>query len=290
MKRAHHSEYDEETTTRCERALVTILGNVGLWQERIYLVGGLVPRYLTGELPEGAPAHVGTTDVDLVIGLAVEAEPPDTYWTLATNLERSGFKQEKPSFRWRRDVEGIPVVVELLGETDAEQPGRAFRPKGEKTGTKLALLNIPGATLATLDHVVVPVERERLDGGGLSRVDVRVANVLPYTVLKIHAFQDRHENKDAYDLVFTLLFYPDGPGAAGAVAAASPIIEHPQVVAGLALLEERFAGADLDAPAAYAGFVADPADVEEQARRRQEAVATVRAFLRAFPDAPAQNG
>jgi hypothetical protein len=26
-------------------------------------------------------------------------------------------------------------------------------------------------------------------------------NVLPYTVLKISAFQDRHENKDAYDLL-----------------------------------------------------------------------------------------
>lgn len=34
---------------------------------------------------------------------------------------------------------------------------------------------------------------------------LRVANVLPYTVLKIFSFQDRHENKDAYDLVFTLL-------------------------------------------------------------------------------------
>lgn len=41
MKRSHHSQYDEETTGRCERALVTVLGSVGLWRERIYLVGGL---------------------------------------------------------------------------------------------------------------------------------------------------------------------------------------------------------------------------------------------------------
>lgn len=282
MKRAHHSEYDEETTARCERALVTILGNVGLWRERIYLAGGLVPRYLTGELPEGAAPHVGTTDVDLVIGLAIEAEPPDTYWTLATNLERAGFRQVEPSFRWRREVEGVPVIVELLGESDDADPGRSFRPKGENTGSKLALLNIPGATLAARDFVVVEVERERLDGGGLSRVDVRVANVVPYVVLKIQAFQDRHENKDAYDLVFTLLFYPGGPAAAGEAAARSPIADDRQVIAGLGLLDDRFAAPDLDAPAAYATFVADPGDADELARRRQEAVATVHAFLRAF--------
>ena len=49
------------------------------------------------------------------------------------------------------------------------------------------------------DFVECGIEAERLDGGGQSRVTVRVANVLPYTVLKILAFQDRHENKDGYE-------------------------------------------------------------------------------------------
>jgi hypothetical protein len=283
LSRAHHSEYDEATTARCERALVTILGSVGPWRESIYLVGGLVPRYLTGELPEGAAAHVGTTDVDLVIALAVEAERPDTYRTLTENLERAGFRRVEPSWRWRREVDDIPVIVELLGESDDVDPGRAFRPK-ENTGSRLALLNIPGATLAAYDFVVVEVEGERLDGGGLSKVDVRVADVLAYAVLKVRAFQDRHENKDAYDLVFTLLFYPGGPSAAGRTAARSPIADHPQVTAGLQLLDERFAAPDLDAPTGYGTFVANPGDTDELARRQQEAVATVRVFLRAFSD------
>jgi len=72
--REHRTDYDEETTARCERALVTLLGDLGPWRERIYLVGGLAPRYLVGQLPEGVPAHVGTTDVDLVIGLALGDE------------------------------------------------------------------------------------------------------------------------------------------------------------------------------------------------------------------------
>jgi len=34
--------------------LLTLLGDLGPWRERIYLAGGLAPRYLVGTLPEGA--------------------------------------------------------------------------------------------------------------------------------------------------------------------------------------------------------------------------------------------
>lgn len=60
--RAHYSDYDEETTARCERALLTLVGDLGPWRERVYLAGGLAPRYLVGQLPAGARGHVGTTD------------------------------------------------------------------------------------------------------------------------------------------------------------------------------------------------------------------------------------
>jgi hypothetical protein len=280
--RAHHTDYDEETTARCERALVTLLGELGPWRERIYLVGGLAPRYLIGQLPEGARAHVGTTDIDLVIGLALGDETPETYRTLQNNLERSGFKQTEPSFRWTRDVEGVKVIVEFLCETDQEDFGRIFRPKDESTGSKLGAFNVRGAHLARDDFVERDIEAERLDGGGRSRVTVRVANVLPYTVLKIFSFQERHENKDAYDLGFTLLNHEGGPRAAGAAAAGSPVAGHEQVPDALALLAERFADADQDGSSAYALFLADPDDEEERARLRQEAVATVREFLAGF--------
>ncbi len=76
MSKRHHSDYDDVTTARCERALVTLLGDIGPWSERVYLVGGLAPRYIVGSLPEGGRPHVGTTDVDLVIALAVETKAP----------------------------------------------------------------------------------------------------------------------------------------------------------------------------------------------------------------------
>jgi hypothetical protein len=217
----------------------------------------LAPRYLIGQLLERARAHVGTTDVDLVIGLALGDEMPETYRTLQSNLEKACFVQREPSFRWGRDVDGVTVLVEFLCETDEVEAGRIFRPKGGRTGSKLGAFNVRGARLVPEDFIEREIEGERLDRGGRSRVTVRVANVLPYTVLKIFAFQERHENKDAYDLVFTLLNHEGGPGSAGRAALASVLAQHVQVVKAFTLLEERFRDAGQDGPSAYAGFLAD---------------------------------
>jgi hypothetical protein len=282
LSRDHFTDYDETTTARCERALVTLLGDLGPWRERIYLVGGLAPRYLVGQLPSGARAHVGTTDVDLVIGLALGDETPETYRTLQNNLEKSHFDPREPGFRWVREVEGMKVVVEFLCETESVPAGLVFRPKAGSTGSRVGAFNVRGANLVGYDYVERVLEGERLDGGGQSKVTVRVANVLPYTVLKVLAFQDRHENKDSYDLVFCLLHFGDGPHAAGRDAARSAVARDDRVTEALELLGERFNDADQDGPTAYGAFLAEPGDDEEAARLRREAVATVRIFLDAF--------
>jgi hypothetical protein len=286
LSKAHHTDYDDATTARCERALVTLLGDLGPWSKRIYLAGGLAPRYIVGPLPNDVHAHVGTTDVDLVIGLTVGDETPETYRTLQTNLEKALFGKLDSSFRWGRKVDNLSVIVEFLCETDQVEPGRIFHPKGEHIGSRLGALNIRGAHLVREDFVERELEGERLDDGGFSRVTVRVANLLPYTVLKIFAFQERHENKDAYDLIFTLLHAEEDPRSAGATAASSPIATHKHVTQALSLLEARFASAEQDGPSAYALFLAFPNDNEQRARLRQEAVATVREFLRGFHGRP----
>lgn len=281
MSKRHHSDYDEFTTARCERALVTLLGDIGPWSERVYLAGGLAPRYIVGSLPEGARSHVGTTDVDLVIGLAVEGESSEAYRTLENNLKKAGFKAES-SFRWLNNVEGVTVIVEFLCETDQVEPGKIFKPK-QGLGSGLGAFNVRGAQLVTRDYVEREIEAERLDDdGGRSKVVVRVANILSYTVLKILAFQDRHENKDSYDLIYCLLNFGEGPEDAGRAAAQSAIRDEAQVRHALQLLAERFESADHDGPRAYGTFLADEGGEEEAARLRQEAVAVIREFLAAM--------
>ncbi len=62
VNRDHRSDYDGPATERCERALVTLIGDIGPWSDRVALVGGLAPRYIVDSIP----AHVGAADVDLL--------------------------------------------------------------------------------------------------------------------------------------------------------------------------------------------------------------------------------
>ena len=247
MERDHQSDYDAEVTALCERTLMTLIGDIGPWSERIYLVGGLAPRYIVGVL-QGVSPHVGTTDVDLVIGLAVD---------------------------------GATVKVEFLCETDQTAPGTIFRPK-QGTGSKIGAFNVPGAQLVTRDYTEHSLEAERLDSGGISKVWLRVSGVLAYTVLKIFAFQDRHDNKDSYDLVFTLANHPGGPAGAADVSRETEIVREPQVTGALQLLAGRFESPDQDGPVAYANFLASPDDEDAKAQLRNQAVAVVAQFLTAL--------
>ncbi len=272
--------YTDETTRRCERALITLIGNIGPWSKRIYLAGGLAPLYIVGPLSDAASPHIGTTDVDMVIGLMID-DAVETYSTLQANLKKTGFKQTQLSYQWEREVDGVNVLVEFMCETDQVEPGSIHRPK-QGTGSKVGAFNVPGAQLAVRDFTVHQVAGKRLDEGGLSTVELQVVGVLTFTVLKILAFQDRQENKDAYDLVYTLLNYPGGPAGAGRVAADTEIASLPQVVNALDLLQRRFETTDHDGPVAHATFLGDPQDTDADDRLRNEAVFTIRQFLEAF--------
>lgn len=145
MAPEHSSEHDAAATARCERVLVTLLGDIGPWGDRVVLVGGLAPRYIVGSDPLPASPHVGTTDVDLAITIAVD-DSSETYATLYRNLKRSGFDVGDHSFQWRRSVDGARVPVEFICETDQVGPGAVYRPK-QGTGSGFAAFNAPCAGL-----------------------------------------------------------------------------------------------------------------------------------------------
>ena len=109
-----------------------------------------------------------------------------------------------------------------------------------------------------------------------------MAGLLPFVVLKVFAFVDRHHEKDAYDLVWSLVNHPSGPEGAGREMAASPVVADSLAVEALALLRDRFADAHNDAPIAYAAFLDVTGDPEAAARLRNEAVETVRIALNAL--------
>ncbi len=277
-------DYNAGTTALCERALVTVIGNAGFCGRHLYLVGGMVPRYLTVPPLPPEPPHAGTQDIDLAVALALDLANTADYETLASNLSTSGFRQTDQAFRWCRDVDGVTVVLELLCETDQVEFGSSFKPRAG-TGSRLQALNVRGIASVAKDHRLVDVTAARVDDGGVARATIRVAEILPFIALKVNAFQNRHAHKDAYDIVYVLQNQPGGPEDAGRQMAASPVVGTPFIRESIDLLRERFGEPGNDGPVAYARFGEVTGDPDETARRSNVAVAVVAQALAVFDPA-----
>ncbi|GIW07422.1 MAG: hypothetical protein KatS3mg060_2227 [Dehalococcoidia bacterium] len=296
MKPKHQGGYTALHAELCERTLVTLLRGLGPWKTGVYLAGGLVPRYLIARPPEGQPGpppHAGTTDVDLVLDLQVLASV-EAYRRLEQNLRALGFVRgtneegRVQHFSWRKPVgDGVTVVVDLLCDADLGEGGQVAELPGER---RLSALKIPGAHLVVADHVEVELTATLLDERGVATETVRVANVVPFVVLKALAYEDRFEEKDAYDLIYCLMHFGRGPEDVAA-RFAEHLARWPEELLlprALEILRTRFAsdertpGARKDGPISYARFLADPGRRDLDARHRQDAAAVVELFLRSL--------
>ena len=89
--------YTPEALEACEKALRTILTKVGPWGGKLILIGGMAPKYIVGNAPTDMKEHVGTTDLDIVVGVTISTEEDEAYRTLQQNLKAAGFRpRDKP--------------------------------------------------------------------------------------------------------------------------------------------------------------------------------------------------
>ncbi len=269
--------YSDRYTVDCERVLVTLLRGLGPWKNSIFLVGGLTPRYLVKARPPKVPLHAGTRDVDLVIDLQILTRTSG-YRTLEENLRTIGFERstnsggQKLSWRWQtRTEKGALMVVELLSDAPEIAGGRV-----EPLPTKgnISALNIPHSSIVFDMHQTSEIRAELLDGRGNAVELVRHADLVSFTCLKVLAFDQRFERKDAHDLVYCI--ENADAGIDGAVEKFCEALKgrHSAVVRNcLSALRNRFAGDDSvegfrkDGPVAVARFEQGQGDD----LRRQEA-------------------
>jgi len=296
--RAPRAEYTPEAVAACEKALRTLLVKIGPWGAQLILIGGMAPKYLVGTLPRDMSPHVGTTDLDVVVGVAVESDDEAAYRTLQENLTESGFAPSRNpatgqelTFRWQRRVDDVTVTLEFFCPVGNGTPGRLRRNPGDGVGSQVSAIRTRGAELAAADYVIVHLSGDTVDAGGIREdVPVKIANILPLLVLKSFALQERDKDKDAYDIVWTLNAYGDGPASVAVVAHGSPIVGGTDVHEAMELLRTNFRTPDHSGPAKYARFEAvNPEDSDEVDRLRRYAQGTVAEFLR-FWDAEDEHG
>ena len=211
--------YTPEALAACEKALRTILTNIGPWGTRLFLIGGMTPRYLVGTVPREMREHIGSTDLDIVVGVSLVTEEAEAYRTLQQNLRASQFAParnpetgQEETFRWERSVDDVRVLLEFFCPVGTGQAGQLLRNPGENIGSKISAVRTRGAELAALDHFEVTLHGELLDHGGIQEaVIARVGNLLPFVVLKAFAIDERNKSKDSYDIVWTPNAYKQGP-------------------------------------------------------------------------------
>jgi hypothetical protein len=111
------------------------------------------------------------------------------------------------SWRWKRDIsEHEHVVVEFLRDENDHMPaGGVFSVGGEK----ISALAIRHAGIVHDWYAEKDVTSELLDAAGVATERVRFADRVSFIVLKALAFDQRHENKDAGDLVHVLRYGGD---------------------------------------------------------------------------------
>lgn len=176
----------------------------------VTVIGGLTVDYLA---EAGDAPHQGTVDVDLHVelGLVFDRDESDLSW-LEHALDRAGFAPiGSAGWRWRMEVGGTPVVLDLLCDVPDHLDQEIALPGCTRAGA----MNLPGPRAAALDAV----ERAIGAGSGRESVTVRFAGLGGYVLAKASAVHHRGKDKDLYDLAFMLLHNQrGGPVEAGRAA------------------------------------------------------------------------
>jgi hypothetical protein len=283
--------YSEQVTRNCERVLVTLLRNLGPHRESLVLIGGLTPRYLVPERPPIVPQHAGTLDIDVVIDLVV-LEDTDAYRTLEENLKKIGFergendKGQKVNWRWKvRMDDGTTIVLELLADHPDLRGGRAQLIPDEG---QISALNIPHSSIVFDLYDTAEVTADLLADNGRATQMIKHANIVSFTCLKAIAYDDRHERKDAHDLVYCLEHSPHKLSEIAAMFQSELKDKHRDVLLdSLTLLRSRFAtdanaeGYLKDGPISVAKFeLGEDEDAREtRALRQREAADVIESLL-----------
>jgi len=240
------SQYDPRHTALAESAFLTLWPTLGRWHEDLVLVGGLVPKYLcgdhTGQCPLPRPA---TLDVDLGIALATDS---GQYGSLLWELSGQGFKiSEKHPPRLEKTIDAFPVYVDFLVEHPPHTSGSA------------SVDEITASIMPGVDRALATARSTEVRGvdlhGATQNLVARVCEVGPFLALKLRAFGDRQQPKDAFDLLYTLLHYDRGTEAAIASFAGEVRVGNTACPDALRSLTEYFAAESSPGPVKASHFV-----------------------------------
>lgn len=264
-------DYGKSEVDACLSVLIELMTVLGEFRENIVLVGGWIPYLL---LEESGHEHVGSLDID--IALDFQRISDNTYQTILQTLKSKGYEQGNQPFIFYRtitaeDGRNITVEVDLLA---GEYGGTGKSHRTQKIQDVKAR-KARGCDLVFRHNRPLKVSGKMPDGCQ-NEVTIKIADVVPFLVMKGMSLWERYKEKDAYDIYFTLLHYPGGIKALAEVF--KPFKTNKLVQEGLGKIRAKFKGIDAPGPIWLINFL-DIDDEEERERIKRDAYERINAFL-----------
>jgi len=260
------SDYTRENVELVRETCLYVATKIGDLLDDFVVVGGLVPSLLIPDesLPQGEDVHIGTMDLDL--GLSLALLDKKRYEDLKIRLHRAGFKPDENEEgnltlqRWKiTPAPDLKVTVDFLipPSLEADKGGDLRHIEND-----FAAVITPGLRLAFQDKQKVSLEGRTLLGEEASR-EIWVCGPGAFVVLKALAFDQRGENKDAYDLYFVIRNY--GSGVDDVSRYLGPLLKEEETQKALEILNRNFSEPDGVGPSRVARFLYEGPDPDLQA-------------------------
>ncbi|HEV2989281.1 MAG TPA: nucleotidyl transferase AbiEii/AbiGii toxin family protein [Candidatus Angelobacter sp.] len=228
-------------------------------------------------IPEAQEAHVGSIDVDLALD-AKKLNDGRYAELLRLLLDTRRYRPGMKPFQFLTDVDlqdgGKPIQVEVEFLAPKQVKLKKNKPKLLQDFRVLQAEGCESAFNAPV-QIELPGLTTR---GARNKVQLRVASVPDFVVMKAHALAGRDKPKDSYDICYCLSYFPDGLEMLAAVWRQR---SHQDVQRAIAILREKFASVDSFGPEQVVEFFdSSERDVQEmQARRAFELVQKLLSFL-----------
>ena len=272
------SNYPKNEVEACLSVLVEFMTLLGEYRESIVLIGGWVPYFL---IERKKHEHVGSLDIDAAFDFNTISS--EAYNTILKLLKKRGYQEGNQPFVFHRTIKvesGIEVTVEinlLAGEYGGTSKSHRTQKIQDVRARKAR-----GCDLV-FEHNFLNIITAKMPDQATNQLTIKIADVIPFLVMKGMALWDRYKEKDAYDIYFTISNYPGGIQTL--VNIFKPVKSNRLVTEGLGKIKSKFIDIESPGPIWVVNFE-EITDEEEKDIVKRDVFERVNTFLDALQIKP----
>jgi len=257
-------DYTERQTEAARRVLIDVGQVLASFTDAIVLVGGWVPDLL---IPEPVERHVGSIDIDIALD-ATKLMDGRYAELLSLLLDTRRYESGEKEFQLFTVVDLNDGAASIRVDVDFLAPqGLDLRvPKSRRQLKDFRVLQADGCSEAFHDPQIITIDGQMVSGAK-NRVELRVASLPDFLLMKCFALNGRDKPKDAYDICYCLEHAPGG--AEGIAQAWRERSGESNIVKAVNILRQKFISVDAYGPVQVVDFHQSSEGIESEIEARR---------------------